>query len=258
MTEPRSFTDEDLSGALFERVHLNGARFRSVDLTGATLHGVDLIDVTVTGDVHHLVINDVDVAPLVTAELDRRHPGRAAMRPEDADGFRHGWELVSGLWEATVERARALEARRPGALQESVAGEWSFVETLRHLAFAETSWVARAIEGDLAPWHPLELPWDEASFAGLPRDRDARPDLDVALALRADRQARVARLLATLTDERLDEVVTPAPEAVWPPPRPIGVRECLLIVLNEEFQHRLYAERDLAALETLGVPEVSS
>jgi hypothetical protein len=27
------------------------------------------------------------------------------------------------------------------------------------------------------------------------------------------------------------------------------VRECLLIVLNEEWEHRLYAERDLAVLE---------
>jgi hypothetical protein len=27
------------------------------------------------------------------------------------------------------------------------------------------------------------------------------------------------------------------------------VRECLLIILNEEWEHRLYAERDLAALE---------
>ncbi len=29
------------------------------------------------------------------------------------------------------------------------------------------------------------------------------------------------------------------------------MRECLLIILNEEWQHRLYAERDLDVLETL-------
>jgi hypothetical protein len=28
------------------------------------------------------------------------------------------------------------------------------------------------------------------------------------------------------------------------------VRECLLIILNEEWEHRLYAERDMDALET--------
>ncbi|MCW2766648.1 MAG: pentapeptide repeat-containing protein [Nocardioides sp.] len=35
----------------------------------------------------------------------------------------------------------------------------------------------------------------------------------------------------------------------WPEPRSYPVRECLLIVLNEEWEHRLYAERDLDALE---------
>jgi hypothetical protein len=35
----------------------------------------------------------------------------------------------------------------------------------------------------------------------------------------------------------------------WPPPQSFAVRECLLVVLNEEWKHRLYAERDLAALE---------
>ena len=35
-------------------------------------------------------------------------------------------------------------------------------------------------------------------------------------------------------------------------PRSYPVRECLLVVLNEEWEHRLYAERDLAALEARG------
>ena len=30
--------------------------------------------------------------------------------------------------------------------------------------------------------------------------------------------------------------------------RSFPVRECLLIILNEEWEHRLYAERDLDAL----------
>lgn len=33
------------------------------------------------------------------------------------------------------------------------------------------------------------------------------------------------------------------------PSRSFPVRECLLCILNEEWEHRLYAERDLAALE---------
>lgn len=36
----------------------------------------------------------------------------------------------------------------------------------------------------------------------------------------------------------------------WPPPESFQVRECLLIVLNEEWHHRQFAERDLDTLET--------
>ena len=36
----------------------------------------------------------------------------------------------------------------------------------------------------------------------------------------------------------------------WPPEgRTFAARECLLVVLNEEWCHRQYAERDLSALE---------
>jgi DinB superfamily len=59
----------------------------------------------------------------------------------------------------------------------------------------------------------------------------------------------VAALLAALTDESLAASTTPVEGPGWPRPRSYPVRECLLIVLNEEWQHRRFAERDLAALE---------
>ena len=192
-------------------------------------------------------VNGVDIAPLVEAELDRRDPQRALMRPTDAQGFRHAWEVLDGLWARTVARARALD---PALLHVSVADEWSFIETLRHLAFATDSWVGRAILGDPSPWHPLELPWDEMpDTPGVPRDREVRPDLDVVLALRKDRWAMVSTYLAGLTDEALDVDTEPVAGPGWPPPQSFPVRECLLVVLNEEWNHRLFAERDLAVLE---------
>jgi hypothetical protein len=73
------------------------------------------------------------------------------------------------LWDRTVERARRLS---PELLHESVGGEWSFIETLRHLVFATDSWIRRAILGDPSPWDPLDLPWDEMpDTPGMPRDR---------------------------------------------------------------------------------------
>ena len=38
----------------------------------------------------------------------------------------------------------------------------------------------------------------------------------------------------------------------WPPPESFEVARCLRIVLNEEWHHRLFAERDLDALEAGG------
>ena len=103
--------------------------------------------------------------------------------------------------------------------------------------------------GDPSPWHPLDLPWDEApGWDGIPWDRGARPRLDEVLALRADRQATVRRVLEELTDERLAATFTRT-EPGWPRLEEFPVRECLLIVVNEEWEHRLYAERDLTALE---------
>ena len=56
-------------------------------------------------------------------------------------------------------------------------------------------------------------------------------------------------LVDGLTGASLDASSEPVDGPGWPPPRSFPVRECLLVVLNEEWEHRLYAERDLAVLE---------
>ncbi|MEV0157233.1 DinB family protein [Micromonospora sp. NPDC050686] len=151
-------------------------------MSGLVMRGVELVDVRIDGEIQNLVVNGVDVAPLVNAELDRRDPVRARMRPTDPDGFREAWGIVERLSTGTVERARGLD---PGLLHDSVDGEWSFIETLRHLVFATDAWVRRAILGDPSPWDPLDLPWDEMpDTPGIPRDREARPSLEEVLALR--------------------------------------------------------------------------
>ena len=241
------FERADLSGSEFWASDLAGTRFRGVDLSSAVLRGVEFSNVEISGEIENVTVNGVDIGPLVEAELNRRHPDRVKMRPADPAGFREAWDILTRLWGQTVERARQLP---PGLLHESVDGEWSFTETLRHLAFATDSWVSRAILGDPSPWDPLDLPWDEMpDTAGVPRDRDVRPSLDTVLALRASRTAAVRDLLAGLTDESLASHTTPVAGPGWPQSIRFPVRQCLLVVLNEEWEHRLYAERDLAVLE---------
>jgi len=240
------FERVDLSGAEFRTVDLANARFRGVDLRGVVMRGVELVDTDIYGEIENLTINGVDVGPLVNAELDRRYPDRAKMRPTDPAGFREAWDVVERLWAETADRARRLD---PELLHESVGGEWSFIETLRHLVFATDSWIRRAILGDPSPWDPLDLPWDEMSNTpGVPRDRDARPSLHTVLELRRDRMDTVREVVEGLTDESLRNDTEPVEGPGWPEPRSYAVRECLLIILSEEWEHRLYAERDLDAL----------
>lgn len=250
------FADEDLSGSRFEHVSLAdarirdvslaNARFRSVDLTGVVITDAWVVDMTISGELRGLRVNGVDVVPLVEAELDRRYPDRPKMRPTDPEGYREAWGILERLWERTVERARGFA---PEQLHERVDDEWSFIETQRHLVFATDAWVKRTVLGEASPWHPLDLPHDEMpDLPGVPRDRAARPSLDEVLELRADRRATVRQVLAGLTDERLAELTEPVTEPGYPEPESFPVRKCLQVVLSEEWEHRLYAERDLDVL----------
>jgi uncharacterized damage-inducible protein DinB len=241
------FERVDLAGAELRAVDLSGAVFRGVDLTGVVMRGVELVNADIYGEIVNLTVNGVDIGPLVEAELDRRYPDRATMRPADPAGFGQAWDTVERLWGQTVARARRLP---PELLHESVDGEWSFIETLRHLVFATDAWIRRAILGDPTPWDPLDLPWDEMpDTPGVPRDRQVRPSLEVVLELRRDRMATVRQVIEGLTEAALDDRTEPVHGPGWPRPRSYPVRECLLCILNEEWEHRLYAERDLGILE---------
>jgi uncharacterized damage-inducible protein DinB len=242
------FLGENLAGARFHDVDLSNARFQLVDLTGAMIRGATLVDVEISGEIRNLRVNGVDVVPLVDAELNRRYPDRAKMAATDPQGFGEAWDILERLWRQTVERARRMPAE---LLHERVEGEWSFVQTLRHLLFATDAWVSRAILGHPSPWHPLDLPHHEMrDQPGIPRDQNARPSLEEVLALRADRTATVRRLIAGLSDEQLAGRTEPVLEPGYPASKSFPVRECLQTVLNEEWEHRLYAERDLDVLQS--------
>jgi hypothetical protein len=65
------------------------------------------------------------------------------------------------------------------------------------------------------------------------------------LELRRDRMATVRTVIDGLTEESLASRTEPVEGPGWPPP----VREVLLVVLDEEWHHRKFPERDLDALE---------
>jgi hypothetical protein len=249
------FTEQDLSGSTFRRVLLTDAliqevdlsrtRFRSVYLDGVRMTGVEVPDLEIHGELGRLVVNGVDVVPLVEAELNRRMPERALMAPSDVAGFRTAFETMDRRWGETMTRSRELPVER---LHERVDDEWSFVETLRHLGFAHACWVGGVVLADPSPWHPLDLPWDEApEHEGVPWARGIKPELHEVMALRRQRRATVAEVLDGLSDAGLARPVRSATPFMTEA-EGLTVADCLRVVLNEEWEHRLYAERDLATL----------
>ena len=139
----------------------------------------------------------------------------------------------------------------PELLHERVDGEWSFIETLRHLVFATDAWVQPRAPGRAVALGPARTCRTTRcpTNPGVPRDRDARPSLDEVLALRADRMATVRRVdRRSHRRARWPAMTEPVSEPGYPEPRSYAVRRCLQAILNEEWEHRLYAERDLDVL----------
>jgi hypothetical protein len=243
---------EEFRGATFRNADLTGATFRECDLTGVRIIGSEVKHLQISGFdgvAGTVVVDDVDVTAFVAAELDARYPERVQLRGmRTADDHRAMWDTLEHLWAETVARAERLPQ---SALDERVAGEWSFVETLRHLVFATDGWVGRMVLQQPAPYHRLALPPTDHPLEHAPDlgvDLDARPSYAEVLAVYADRRALIRRVLTDLTDSDLDQVRTGELAPVWgPESRPVA--HCLGVLLREHCEHRRFADRDLAVLE---------
>lgn len=176
------------------------------------------------------------------AELNRRFAGRELRQAPDPAGLRSAWAALERAWAAAIDQATAMH---PEAVDVSVDGEWSFAQTLRHLACATDVWLGKAILRRPQPFHPLGLPYAEYETDGFDMSIFAtrQPSLTEVLDLRADRQAMVRDFLASVTPEQLAEPrVHP-----WSPEQEVSVVRCLHVVLHEEWEHLRFALRDLNA-----------
>jgi hypothetical protein len=240
---------DDLRGAEFTGTDLRGARFTGTNLSGVVMRGVDLqgadIDAPwlLEGE-SVLRVNGVDVIPFVEAELNRRFPGRALRMAADPDGLRAAWAALESTWAVTLERVAAMPAGTAGM---SVAGEWSFAQTLRHLVVATDMWLGGVILEIGQPYHPIGQPDSSAAGGGLDMSifMTVTPSYAEVLEVRAGRVAMVRDFLATVTSGEL----TAARTDPWDPGHPETIRSCLHVILEEEWEHHRYAVRDLDAIE---------
>ena len=239
---------DDLQGAEFTGANLRGARFVESDLSGVVMRAVDVmradIDAPWLPHSEFLLINGVDVIPLVEAELNRRFPGRADRRARDPEGLRAAWAAVERTWAATLERAAAMPA---GTVDVSVDGEWSFAQTLRHLVLATDIWLGKAILEIDQPFHPLGIANPEAEDEGMDMSvfTTTTPSYDEVLEARAGHVAMVRDFIATVTSDEL----APTRSNPWAPEREETVLSCLHVIIEEEWEHHRFAVRDLDAIE---------
>ncbi len=231
----------DLAGSVFWGADLRGATFRDVDLTDVSISHAWLVNVNVDALVDRVVINGVDVTDFVN-ERDPWYPLRAMMRAADPAGMRETWAALEAEWATTINLASSLP---DASLHESVDGEWSFVQTLRHIVFAIDKWLTVPVLGQ--PFHPIGLPNSgSVDFPWPGVDQSLQPSVAEALAARADRAERVADFLATVTAADLDRSV----DILENGPHPL--RECIYTVFEEPFWHNRYARRDLDRLLASG------
>ena len=143
---PEEF-EGDLSDAVFWGADLRGARFRDVNLTDVKISHALLVNVDIDAMVDKLVVNGVDVTAYVN-ERDPWHPLRSMLRASTPADMRVAWAALEDEWAKTVSRAQALPEAK---LHEPVNGEFTFVQTLRHLVFAMDKWFTSPVLGE-----PLE------------------------------------------------------------------------------------------------------
>jgi hypothetical protein len=227
----------------FEEEDLTGAEFRECDLSRSRLVGVVMQDAEIDGLITNLVVNGVEVTGYVEAELDRRHPVRLLVRSDEPADLREGWRQLRADWAATVERVRSMPA---GSEHQGVDGEWSMVETLRHLVFVHDSWFRRCVLGVTEPFSAIGL---APPFVPDQLDPTARPSLDEVLGVRDRQAAELEAWLDAVTPELLAQPAPVPDDDRWPPyAKGKTVRQCFGVVLNEEWAHHGFCVRDLDKL----------
>lgn len=244
MNEPGTGTSpgsggERVHGVDFSGAHLHGPAFESTRITDGWFLNADI-----SGYIGGLRVNGVEIAPLVEAELDRRFPDRVMLRASDPAGLTAAWSLIEAIWRDAVERARRLPEAQ---WYERVDGEWSFVETLRHLIMATDRWLLAMVRGEAAPFHPWGIAPSDVHGEASDTVPLTSPSLDEVLEVRRGRMGEVRKTIEACTPEELARTCGPPVDGSGRSDE-YTVLDCLHVILDEEWEHNHYATRDLDIL----------
>jgi len=157
---------------------------------------------------------------------------------DEPNGLMSAWGNVDAFWAETVAQASRL---RPEQLDVRVNGEWSFIETLRHLINVTDAWIGDLVLRKPTPYDPVGLPphfFTPGPELGL--DLEATPSLTQVLASRRARMAEVRDAIARTPASGLDRVCAGLGGH-------FHVLGAYQNVIFEEWAHHEYAVRDLGS-----------
>ena len=153
------FENCDLGGTVFRNVNLYRAVFDDVNLEGASIGNANLKDLAIEeAFIGGMTILGIRVDLLISAELDRRDPERVRLRVSDSgdpDQVRAMMKRLEELRSEFYALLRSTEARQLRTRPDP--GQWSAIEIVRHLIFAEDLYLNRWILGNDEPWCRLGL-----------------------------------------------------------------------------------------------------
>lgn len=162
------------------------------------------------------------VVPVASAEAARASAG----------------EAIGGL-EATMRRAGSFSDEE---VHRGVDGEWSTVESLRHVVLIVDLWLSKVVLGEDDPFHPMALPptFMPPKLPGTSIDPEARPSFEEACEAVRDRLAALRSYVEGLTADDLDRPVAAHAKTVG---------GALGVLLGELKAHTRFVNRDLDVIE---------
>ena len=230
----------------------SGRTFRAASFANVKMVDADLSNARLSGNINGLQINGIEVAPLIAEEMRRRYPERDKLFAADPDSLRAAFAQYMAMWERTWERARKFTEEQR---QQRVDGEWSVVETIRHLVFVVDGWIRGPVLGVADPYHPMAIPptFMDGAYDRTPMDRNAHPDFDEALAVWRERMAVVQDVIERSTQDLDRDIEVQRPD-LPPPGFQSKTLAAIWTVFGDGHAHNRFVNRDLDAIESGEAP----
>jgi len=148
------FENRSMAGVVFHNVNLEGAVFDDVNLSGGRIHNANLGNFTIEDAyIQGMTVFGFRVDQLIEAELDRRDMERVRLRMSDCFDPECVRAVLEHLGEVRAEFRAFLREADPALLAARPDPDnWSAIENLRHLIFAEDLYLNRWLLQNNEPW----------------------------------------------------------------------------------------------------------